>query len=93
MQTPSRRSIIRRLESSPIPAARRIARNLRTAFRSRTLRGIRAASARIAVNLGKLPPDAWAERDAALWGYEMAADLPVDRWFASVCATRAQVTA
>ena len=90
MQVPSRRSVIRCLERSPVPAARRIARNLRTAFRTRTIRGVRAASARIAANLDKLPSDAWVERDAAVWAHEMAADIPVDAWFASVVRVRSR---
>lgn len=87
-RAPSRHSIVRCLERSPVPAARRIARNLRTAFRARTLRGVRAATARIAANLDKLPPDAWVERDAASWAFEMSADIPLDAWFASVVRSR-----
>lgn len=86
---------LKTLHRSRYAAARRIARNLKTATRARTATAARRATARIAANMAKLPPaaDAWEARDAAAWAWEIAADVPVDMWFARVVQVRARAEA
>lgn len=77
MNAPTPEQCARFLRASQYPAARRIARNLETALRSRTSRAASAAADRIDRNIRGIEPAAIETIDRALWAREYARDASV----------------